>query len=473
LFQVILANIAEGLSLSVNDGDKLLYLRQGLDRDMEAAWSVESDLVIAGTRWRLKAWPSRQWLVGEESAVNELVLSGGLLLAVLLALTVHLAQTSGSRWRTLTREMAARNEAQEKAAFLAAIVDSSGEAVIGKTMDGTIMSWNSGAERLYGYSATEMTGRNISVLVPSDRQAELKEVLDAIARGELVDHYETVRVRKDGTKVDVSITISPIRDVSGAIIGASSIGHDITRRKRAEAEITRALTRLQQMEESAREQSLSLASTSHDVRGALTVIAGFAKMLSEEPTADGAREMALRIGTLAHTVSDVMTDLLQHASTHGDLAPRTVSARAFVEKCAEDWRMQCEEKGLVLIVDPPAEGLVVLDPAQVGRILHNLISNAVRYTLQGEIRVRGELTASALRVTVEDTGIGIPAEDIERVFDQFYRSDEAKKLEKLGTGLGLATVKRLVELSGGQVHVRSTVSKGTAFEVILPRRPPN
>ncbi len=135
--------------------------------------------------------------------------------------------------------------------------------------------------------------------------------------------------------------------------------------------------------------------------------------------------------------------------------------------------MQCEEKGLVLIVDPPAEGLVVLDPAQVARILHNLISNAVRYTLQGEIRVRGELTASALRVTVEDTGIGIPAEDIERVFDQFYRSDEAKKLEKLGTGLGLATVKRLVGLSGGQVHVRSTVGKGTAFEVILPRRPPN
>jgi PAS domain S-box-containing protein len=473
LLQMILTNVAQGLRFSISDGGKVLYLRDGLDRDLQADWSVESELTIAGARWRLKAWPSRQWLVGVESTVDELVLGGGLLLAVLLALTVYLAQTAESRWRLLARETAARSETQEKAAFLAAIVNSSGDAIVGKTTAGTIVSWNSGAEQLYGYSATEMIGRNISVLVPPDRPAELKEILDVIGRGELVDHYETVRVRKDGARVDVSITISPIRDASGAVIGASSIGHDITRRKRAEAEITRALTRLHRMEESAREQSLSLASTSHDVRGALAVIAGFAKILSEEPTADGAREMALRIDSLAHTVSDVMTDLLEHASSRGDLALRTVSARALVEKCAEDWRLQCEEKGLVFIVDPPADGLVVVDPTQLGRILHNLISNAVRYTSQGEVRVRGELTASTLRVTVEDTGIGIAPEDLERVFDQFYRTDEAKKLEQLGTGLGLATVKRLVGLSGGQVHVRSTVGKGTAFEVILPRRPPN
>jgi PAS domain S-box-containing protein len=474
MLQLILANVADGLSISVSDAGRIIYLRGGANHALEADWSVESEVSIAGTRWRLRVWPSQQWLASAESMVDELVLAGGLLLAFLLALTVHLAQTAGLRWRDLTREVAQRKQSQDRAAFLAAIVDSSGDAVIGVTTDGTVVSWNSGAERLYGYSATEMIGRSSSVLIPPDRAAELQKLLDTIRRGELVGDYETVRVRKDGAQVQMSLTVSPITDADGAIVGGSSIARDITRRKRAEAEIGRALVQLEQMERSTRDESIALASTSHDVRGALTVIAGFAEVLSEEPTADGAREMALRIASLAYTVANVLTDVLQHTSgdTPGEAVPKTVSAMALVKTCTEDWRAQCEQKGLALRVDPPAEGLVVLDPVYVTRIMHNLISNAIRYTSRGEIRVRGELTPNTLRIAVEDTGIGIPPEEIDRIFEQFYRTDEARKLHGLGTGLGLATVKRLVELSGGQVHVRSIVGQGTTFEFILPRRPP-
>jgi PAS domain S-box-containing protein len=475
MLEQILENVAEGLSISVRDGESILYLRGEFGRTLEANWTVESDLSMAGARWRLNVWPSQQWLATAESMVDELALAGGLSLAFLLTLTVHLAQTANLRWRDLTREVTERKEAQDKAAFLAAIVDSSGDAIIGETIEGTIVSWNSGAERLYGYSAAEMVGRSISALIPPDRPEELQEILDTIRRGELVDHYETVRVRKDSTQVHVSITVSPITDASGTVVGASSIGRDITRRKRAEAEIALSLARLEQVEQSTREESLSLASTTHDVRSALASIAGYAELLSEELTATGAREMTLRIASLAHTLSDVMTDLLQHTSgqANGRIVPKTVSAKALVETCVRDWRGQCEQKGLALHVDPPQDGLIVLDPTPVTRILHNLLSNALRYTAQGEIRVRGELIGGELRVTVEDTGIGIPDKDLERIFEQFYRTDEAKKLESLGTGLGLATVKRLVELLGGQVHVHSVVGQGSTFEVILPCRLPD
>lgn len=475
MLQRILENVAEDLSISVREGERILYLRNGLDRTLEANWMVKSDVQVAGTHWRLAVWPSPVWLATAESGIDELALAGGLSLALLLALTVHLAQTANVRWRALTREMTDRKEAQDKAAFLAAIVDSSGDAIIGKTIEGTIVSWNRGAERLYGYPAEEMTGRSISTLIPPDRPEEFRAILDTIRRGESVEHYETIRVRKDGTQVHVSLTMSPITDASGTIVGASSISYDITRRKRAEDEIVLSLMRLERLEQSTREESLSLASTTHDVRGALATIAGYAELLSEELAAAGAREMVRRIANLAHTLSDVMTELLQHTSgqMHAPTAPKTVSAKALVEECAEDWRGQCEQKGLTLHIDPPADRQIVLDPTHVTRILHNLISNALRYTLQGKIQVRGELTSNDLRITVEDTGIGIPAEDLERIFDQFYRTDEAKEIESLGTGLGLATVKRLVELLNGQVQVHSIVGQGSTFEVILPYRLPD
>lgn len=356
-------------------------------------------------------------------------------------------------------------------ARLAAIVESSEDAIIGMTPNGDVTDWNPAAERLYGYTAEEIIGRSIEILLPPNHSEEVPQLLERIRRGERIDHYETARVRKDGRPIHVSLTVSPIRDEAGRVLGVSKVARDITRRKRAEKELGDTLSRI---ERSWRSQTVMFASTLHDVRGALGTIANYAELLSyAETPQDQAREMALRVATIAHALADVMTDMFQNTREHGrsDVSLVDVSVRDLVLPCAADFRLPCERKGLLLAVDLCSDGTLVTDPSRIARILHNLLGNAVRYTQQGEIRLRADLTSTELRLTVSDTGIGIPPEEIPRVFEELHRTEQARQIEPLGTGLGLATVRQLVGLLGGTLSVISTVGTGSTFEVIVPRNP--
>jgi PAS domain S-box-containing protein len=476
LLEAMLRNVAEGYAVSVFDGLDELYFRRGASRVHELRWRVVAPVRLAGAHWQVRVWPTPELLAARQSLLAITVLSAGIVLGVLLGLAIHLAERARLQAvetdavnRELAHEVSERKRAEEAASHLASIVNSSDDAIVGQTFDGTIVSWNAGAERLFGYTAGEMRGRPIASLLPADRWPPMAAVLARIREGHLVERHETTAQRKDGREVVISATVSPIRDAAGQVVGASAIARDITRRKRAEAELRGTLARL---ERSSQEQTRSLAATSHDVRGALATIAGYGEMLSEQVTENGARDMALRIAGLAHTLSDIMGELLYYAGAERGGAEVTrvaVSARTLVQKCTDDFRFPCQEKGLALHCDLPAEGTVVTDPAKVTRILQNLLSNAVRYTRQGHVYVRGDLTPTALRLLVRDTGVGIPPADLDRVFEEFYRSPEAKEMEKLGTGLGLATVRRLARLLGGDVRVESTVGAGTTFEVVLPR----
>ena len=216
-------------------------------------------------------------------------------------------------------------------------------------------------------------------------------------------------------------------------------------------------------------RQLFLAATSHDVINALNGIVGYAELLAEE---DVAKPFAARIISLSSALNEIMRDLLDHGQAetdHPQLA--LVSARALIHASAGAHEWRCRQKGLAFRVDFPAEGPMTTDPVKVTRILDNLLSNAVRYTPIGEVHLQGQLTNSELRVVVRDTGIGIPAADLQRVFDHYYRTPAAREIEPLGSGLGLCTVKRFCDLLGGTTQIDSTPDVGTSCSVVLPRCP--
>lgn len=228
---------------------------------------------------------------------------------------------------------------------------------------------------------------------------------------------------------------------------------------------------LQQLQHASQAERLFLAATSHDVRGALTVISGFGEILGQQLSAEQGRDMAMRVRDLALTLSDTMMDLLQYgrlAETTVALSESPVAVRDLLRGCVCDIAAQCDAKGLRLKVEVPDEGAVVTDATKLARIVQNLLSNAVRYTPAGWIHLTASLIRAHLQITVRDTGIGIPEDQLDRIFDPFYRSEAAQSLEKYGSGVGLATVKRLCQLLGGEVYVQSAPGIGSAFTVRIP-----
>jgi signal transduction histidine kinase len=231
-------------------------------------------------------------------------------------------------------------------------------------------------------------------------------------------------------------------------------------------------TTLGELERTSRDQALSLAAISHDVRGALFSIAGLAELLRDQPPADDTARLASQIVLLAQRTSEMMVELIEYArvsQSSADSARTAVSGRALVAECARSAEVQCVQKGLAFHLCLPDEGAVMTDQLQLMRVIQNLLSNAVRYTPNGSVRLSAELTPAALCITVGDTGVGIPGPELDSVFTEFYRTEQAKRMDRLGTGLGLATVKRLCHLLGATLHVDSAPGVGSTFRVIVPR----
>jgi len=225
---------------------------------------------------------------------------------------------------------------------------------------------------------------------------------------------------------------------------------DITDRKRAEET-----------------RQLFVAATSHDVLNVLNNIVGYAQLLEGR---DLPEPVGPRIISLSTALREMMRELLEHADAENDKPSLAlISARALVRERAEAIEWQCKQKGLNFDVDLPAEGSITTDPIKVTRILDNLLSNAVRYTPSGNVHLQGHLVSTKLSVSVRDTGIGIPADELRRVFEPHYRTSTAREVAPLGTGLGLFTVKRFCDLLGGTAHIESTPGVGTTCTVMLPR----
>ena len=355
--------------------------------------------------------------------------------------------------------------ADEARARLAAIIESSQDAIISKTLDGVIRTWNAAAERLFGYTAEEAVGRSITLIIPPDRLPEERDILAQIARGERIEHYETIRMAKDGRQIPISLTVSPIRDTEGRVIGASKIARDITERVEA----------VKALREADRRKDEFLALLAHELRNPLAPLRnGLAVMrLASDDAEIVARVREMMDRQLTHMVR-LIDDLLDISRINRDrielrLAP--VLLADVIGNAVETARPAFDAAGHELTVSlPPEPVLLFADLTRLAQVFSNLLNNSAKYTEPGgRIWIDAERDGAQVSVTVRDTGIGIPAEALPEIFDMFSQVDRSIDRSAGGLGIGLALVKRLVEKHGGTVEAASPgQSLGSTFTVRLP-----
>lgn len=377
-------------------------------------------------------------------------------------------------------------ELERARTLLAAIVTSSQDAIASKTLDGIVTSWNSAAERLFGFTAAEMIGQPITRIIPQELQHEEVEILAKLRRGERIERYETTRIRKDGERLDISLTISPLRDSTGAIVGAAKIAHDITARRRAERQVAQLAAERElflESERAARSEAerLShlkdefLATLSHELRTPLHAIQGWAALLRERRARPddyqrGLETIERNVRLQVQIVNDLL-DMSRIISGKIHLEVQPVYLHDIVNNAIEAVRQSAVAKTIRIqpILDSRI-GLVRGDPSRLHQVLWNLMSNAVKFTPKGgRIQVVLERVNSHVEISVEDSGIGIRAEFLPHVFDRFRQADASTSRRYGGLGLGLSIVKNLVELHGGAVRVKSPgENQGSTFIVSLP-----
>ncbi|HEY0323919.1 MAG TPA: PAS domain S-box protein [Pyrinomonadaceae bacterium] len=372
-----------------------------------------------------------------------------------------------------------RRKGEEAALWLAALVESSDDAILAKTLDGVITSWNQGAQRLYGYSAEEVIGQNVSILVPPDRPDELTGILKRLAASERVEHFETVRVTRDGRRIHVSLTISPIKDDGGEIIGASTIARDITGRKEIEEERDRLLAREREArieaEEANRLKDEFLATLSHELRTPLTAMLGWTRMLRtrqlDEHTSGHALETIERNVRAQTQLIEDLLDVSRIITGKLRLDTRPVELVPVIEAAIDSIRPAAKAKEITLerSLDPTASP-VLGDANRLQQVVWNLLSNAVKFTPKGgRIQIALHRNESYAAVTITDSGTGISQDFLPYVFDRFRQADSSSTRAHGGLGLGLAIVRHLVELHGGTVGATSEGTKrGSSFTVELP-----
>ena len=367
-----------------------------------------------------------------------------------------------------------RKRAEEVRVQLASIVESSEDAIISKTLDGIVTSWNKAATRIFGYTAADVIGKPIGFLIPQDRVDEESQIIERVKQGEHVTHFETVRRRKDGKEIDIALTISPIADEAGMIIGFSKIACDITGQKNLEAQL-----RQSQKMEGVGQLAGGIA---HDFNNLLTVINGYSDMVLGELDFSNlfARNGIQQIKEAGHRAASLTRQLLMF-SRQQVLEPKVLDLNDIVSNIGKLLRRLIGEDITQVLCLHPALGRVKVDPGQMEQIIMNLAVNA-RDAMPGG----GQLTIETENVeldntyarthalvqpgpyvmlAVSDTGFGMDADTQGRIFEPFFTT----KGPGSGTGLGLATVDGIVKQNGGHIWVYSELGKGTTFKIYLPR----
>jgi PAS domain S-box-containing protein len=372
----------------------------------------------------------------------------------------------------IARDISDRVRAEELRGTLAAIIESSDDAIVSKTLDGVITSWNAAAERLYGYTAAEAVGQSVLMIIPHELHFEETEVLRRIRRGEKVEHFETVRMTRDGRSIPISLTISPIRDARGRIVGASKIARDISLQK--ELERLRA-RELEAAESANRAKDDFLAMFGHELRNPLAAVASATDLLDSVRDLSDLEQPRAVLKRQSRHLQRLIDDLLEAARVRAgkialerrrlDLAKAVDHALAVVE--IDPVRRANVEKSLESVS-------VFADPDRLEQLIQNLVANALKYTPAGKrIRVAVRAEGDWALLCVKDEGIGIEPDMLPKIFDLFVQGASSLDRAGGGLGIGLSLVKTLAELHGGSVEAESEgPGKGSCFSVRLPRVEP-
>jgi PAS domain S-box-containing protein len=366
-----------------------------------------------------------------------------------------------------------RKRSEESAARLAAIVEHSDDAIFSTDLDGTITSWNRGAERLYGYTEVEAIGQTLTMLLPEGRANEEPAILHRICSGESVENYETERRRKDGTVIDVSLTVSPVKNAAGKIIGASKVARDITDKVRVKEKLEQTVAeRTASLREAVEQMEEFSYSVSHDLRAPLRAMSAYAGVLLEEygnRLDQTARGYVEKIQRGSDRMNRLTQDVLAYSRVARSLAqPESIDLERLVRDVIHQ-HTTLQFPAAEIEVVGPLPG-VVGHETTLGQSVSNLLNNAVKFVAPGVkplVRIRAELKGKNVRVWFEDNGIGVKPEHQKRIFNMFERVHPQGKYE--GTGIGLTIVRKAMEKMGGKVGVDSDGQHGSRFWIELRR----
>lgn len=375
----------------------------------------------------------------------------------------------------LLTDITERKQAERINSQLASIVTSSVAAIIGKTIDGTIVSWNPGAEKIFGYAAGDAIGKHISMLVAPEKLYEVPEVIAKVIRGEQVPRFESVCVRKDGDRIPVSLAISAITDKTGRVLGISTIANDISLQKGAERELLRAK---EAAETATRAKTQFLANISHELRTPMNGILGMTDLALDTTLDAEQREYLLTIQSSGFALLEMINKLLDF--THTESGALTLNRVSFnlqdiLKQTVRPFLFQAQQVGLEVFcqTSPHLPPIVAGDPERLRQVLVNLVGNAIKFTHLGRVTINvsaGSQTdhTAEFVFAISDTGIGIPAEKHAIIFEPFTQSDGSTTRRYGGTGLGLAVCKRLVDLMGGKIWLESEPGRGSTFYFTVP-----
>ncbi|MGH7997574.1 MAG: sensor histidine kinase [Opitutaceae bacterium] len=370
------------------------------------------------------------------------------------------------------RDISEQRRNSEARNRLAMIVESSDDAIFAKDFDGKILSWNYGAERIFGYTPAEAIGRPITLIVPDDRLGEENSILGSLRHGRRVDHFRTVRRRKDGVPIDVSLTASPIVDSRGKLVGISSTARDMTMASRFESELrSQVAARTAELSGKSRQLEEFVYTLAHDLRTPLRAIAGYADFIGEQEANNGQIGPYLeKIKGAAFRMDRLITDMLAYSRVvQVDVIAENVALTGAVGKVLQQLADPIQKAGAVVVVQPGMPA-VRAEPVILEQALTNLLSNAVKFVPSSKhpkVEVWAEPRGSMVRIVVRDNGLGIPAEYHRRIFKVFERLRDARDYP--GNGVGLAIVARSAERLGGAVGVESAPGQGSTFWIELPK----
>jgi PAS domain S-box-containing protein len=469
--EVILKNIADGVTVQDVSG-KLVYANQRAAQ-LSGYKSVKGLLSAPpgdflkrfemlredGSPIQLKDLPGRRAIAGEENPSMIIVYINKVTKAIKWSnVRASLITRKGEQPLIVNtiQDITDLKKIEQEQSRLAAIVESSDDAIISKALDGTIISWNTGAYRLFGYTNKEIIGKNITHLIPKYLWPEEIEIVEKIRNGERLHHFETIRIKKDGSKVPVSLSLSPIKNNNGTITGISTIARDITKQKEFEKQ---------------RDDFISIAT--HELKTPVTSVKAYAQVLEniflkkkDQKSAHYLAKMDSQLNKLTNLIGDLLdVNKIQSGQLHFN--PQTFDLNLLINEIIEELQRTTQKHKIIKKLIGSKK--VHADRERIGQVLTNLISNAIKYSpLADKIIVSTKIENEALIVGVKDFGIGIPKNKQDKIFDKFFRISGPRNETFPGMGLGLHISSEFVKRQGGKIWLKSVEGKGSVFYFSLP-----
>jgi PAS domain S-box-containing protein len=357
--------------------------------------------------------------------------------------------------------------AEQKQAMLAAIIANSDDAIISKTLEGIITSWNPAAQNMFGYNETEAIGQHISFIIPPDRLSEEEIIIGNIAKGNKIDHFETIRMTKDGTRIPISVTVSPITDSSGLIIGASKIVRNISEQLSDREEKARLYEQVKALNEK-KDEFIGLAS--HELRTPLTSISVYLHIISNLVKDEKAGIFITKAVQQVKKLNTLVSDLLDISKIEAGKLPLSAELfdiRQVIIDAIEMVSHGSHNYNITLQTDH-AELWITADPNRIEQVIVNLLNNAIRYSPGTDhVNVFLNKENDVIKIGIQDFGIGIAPEKLQHIFSRFYRVDDTNP-NISGLGIGLYLCNEIITRHKGKIWAESKPGVGSTFWFTLP-----